>query len=805
MKKIIFSAGILAGVAAAVSCSEELKTEGLETSLPAITKTMVTEANLWTGGSDTKSIYEPEVGITMTGTESMAVFYGNPANAESGTSGPYMQVADAVKAEGDFKYTVTHDEIPGVEAYDYCVLSPYLYDSSVYTSGDGRGLRFELSPVQMPGQNAYDYNYDILYGKGTTAQPKQEQLIVNQFKRITAPVRFELYDKGSALEQDEKIHAVTVSFSKEATDDAALSGLLYMNASTEDYDNCRVNSINSPGNAVTALYPDGLSKTGDCYPVWFMVNPASFEAQTELSVTVITDRRTFVKTITIPSAINFMTDKFNVVSINLSSAVESAKSSLYFDFTSVTSLDSDIMASDDKSYSWNFASSDTRQLGLLPRALRINNGGSVTFPTVPGYKITGIRLYANPANINTGNFVSLNDGESQSFASYDGAEGVSTTGGVLYMPVSGQSETLILTASGANVLLSGIALELEESVDDNDYYALYNTGHEITINGKSYSKETNPVSELVLATELTNDVIDAAEDGAIIFIDPTGQQDAVELTQRTPGGNIVLVGTKKNLQPKIRFADSFSITNDVAFKNIELVAGNNVLFRSYGENVGSLLIEDCTVDMSSSRYLVYDQAPGKSFPEVTISNCIINFNTTNSTPTVFNFSKADDSVFGPIAFTMKNSVVYSSEPKSAYIVNMSAPYSNSSVELTNNTLYNIGNNNSMVYAPVMTSLAFDNNVIYSTCETASYLVRCETSCDETSISGNHVYAPVPWTINRGNGVGGDFSADNTQVTDGSSPFISTADAATGYFPITEGVGAGADYDTKYWITRPAAE
>ena len=173
MNRLGYFAAIAACSAASVSCQEELKTEGVENAVSMITKTMLAEGNLWTGDADTKSTYDPEVGITMTGNEPMDIFYGNPANAENASNtNPYMkrvETSATSNGEGSFSYSFGHNHIDGADVYDYVVITPYLSNAVAALNGAGTALRFELSPVQMPGQNSYDYNYDILYGQGQSA------------------------------------------------------------------------------------------------------------------------------------------------------------------------------------------------------------------------------------------------------------------------------------------------------------------------------------------------------------------------------------------------------------------------------------------------------------------------------------------------------------------------------------------------------------------------------------------------------------------------------------------------------------
>ena len=88
---------------------------------------------------------------------------------------------------------------------------------------------------------------------------------------------------------------------------------------------------------------------------------------------------------------------------------------------------------------------------------------------------------------------------------------------------------------------------------------------------------------------------------------------------------------------------------------------------------------------------------------------------------------------------------------------------------------------------------------------ASYLACVYKSAGTSSISGNYLYTEAgegcQWTIVHSKSVveAGDGNSRNPEA----KPYASE-DVAQGYFPIDESVvtnGAGADYDTKYWVQK----
>lgn len=828
MKRLGYFAAIAACVAASVSCQEELKTDGVGNAVPMITKTMLAEGNLWTDGNiGTKSIYNPESGITMTGNEPMDIFYGNPADAENASNeNPYMkrvETSATSNGEGSFSYSFGHNQIDGADVYDYVVITPYLSNAVAALNGAGTALRFELSPVQMPGQNSYDCNYDILYGQGRKAVPIDTELEVRAFKRITAPVRFELYDQGGALGEGEKIYAVTATFGNSVAD-AEVAGRLFLNMAYV-YEACKVNDAEPAGNAATAIYKDGLAKLGDSYPVWFMLNPASLEAGAPLTIAVTTDRRTFVKAINIPSPLTLYTDHFNVIKMNLSDAAADAVPSLYFDFTSGTSdiiSSGSASASDGNSYSWTFAgcSSYADASGTLPTALRMNasSNASIILPEIVGYKITGIRLYANPSNIDSGTFIALNDGEPKNFGSYDAA-GVSATGGVLEIsvPEEEQGTALTLKVSGSNALISGIALDLAEDssseqpeIDENDWYSQYVNGNAIIINGKEYSQDTHGEAILVNLEDLA--IADLNQAG-VIFIDNSGVSEIKSLTANRftaisghPEGNVI-IGRYRDSQPELSFvnaegvAQQLSIERSVVLKNISISTDAASVFQN-GRATSSvgLTLEDCTLSLNSTvaTAVVLDNNASYSYADVTVNNCVVEINSENTKlPSVFGLSKS--SGFGSTDFAMTNSVVYAEASMRAYVINVSADYSDLNVSIADNTFNNIYTANGLIYGNSFNSLSVKNNLVYDA-QSSRPFVYCTKSCQTSDISGNYLYSS--WTADHAESVIETPEDSNFNYTE--SPFTSEVNAAACYFPIDQSIitnGAGADYSTKYWISR----
>ena len=220
MKKIVY-AGLALGLMTVVSCQKELTEGQMENTVAQITKTMYVEGNEWIPEADTRTAYEPGVGIDWTGNETFAIYYGDPDKAATATTeDKYMNKATDVTALGSGKYSFKHDDL-GIEAYNYSVIVPDI--TTTRLQGSGLSATFKLSPVQTPGANTYDPNYDILFGQGAFGVAPAEELEITKFKRVTAPLRLSLSD-GAGVIGDEKIHAATISFSQAAAGQNGFAG-----------------------------------------------------------------------------------------------------------------------------------------------------------------------------------------------------------------------------------------------------------------------------------------------------------------------------------------------------------------------------------------------------------------------------------------------------------------------------------------------------------------------------------------------------------------------------------------------------
>lgn len=838
MKKMIFT-GLALGLVTMVSCQKELTENSIGTAVPQITKTVYVEGNRWLPDTGTRTAYTPGTGVDWIGNETFAIYYGDPDKAATATSeNKYMQKAEDVTALGNGKYSFRHEDL-GIGAYNYSVIVPDIVTTGL--QGSGMSATFKLSPVQTPGANTYDPNYDILFGQGAFGVAPAEELEITRFKRVTAPLRLSLTD-GAGVIGDEKIYAATVSFSQDAVSRNGFAGTLFLNFGYE-YEDCKVNSITAPSATVTAVYADGLAKSGDSYPVWYSVHPAVFAAGGELTVTVTTETKTISRTVVMASEASIQADILNDLSFDISGEGYTETESLYWDFTTLESLSSQLTASDGNQYGWGLTGCSiwdgNDPSGKLPSALRSNAGkGQITLPSVAGKQVARIRLYAHPNNTTSKNTVSLNGAAGLDFNSY-AVNNVTRNSGILEItvPEDQYGQPLVLTVGDNFSAFDGIALEFIEGADlpeadENDYYDLFTKGYDIEINGEVYNNGSYTARLINIADLTAQDINADAITNGILFIDSEGQTEVKVFTKEesvmTPGNaqSVILIGRYKNAQPEMQFFSQYKLRgtgeSTTVFKNLHIVAGHNIsLVNSETGYPGTnLIVEDCTIDATATRYVFYDAANDGSYGSICINNSIVELNSeaTNNPSVIALSTNEKKTVYGPdMAVTMTNSVVYAASPVQAFIVNLGDGKPehdifdgyNANLNVSGNTFYNIWQPNILVRGQVFRNFTVDMNVAsYNTSEVVakpSNLACVYKSAETSSISGNYLFtdaeAGKQWNIVHSNSIvkAGEGNSRNPET----NPYQSE-NIETGYFPINTSVvtnGAGADYDTKYWIRK----
>ena len=339
MKKITFSLALI-GVTM-FSCQKPEFSEGVDAPAKAqIQKVLSVSDAEWTS-DDVKSSFVPGTGITLSGNELISVFYADYTTPVVATPQP------------DGSYSFSHDEILGVETYDYKYLMPH----STYTKEDGTT---RLSPVQFPGVTTFDPAYDFLLGEPSMGVSKAESSVeINRFKRITAPLNFVVNDEFGLL-AGEPATVVSVEFAG-----TPVAGDFIPSFSSE-YDLAGFKDAipGATSTGLTAVYPEGLVPENGQYNVWFSSFPASLRPGQIVSLTISTKTKTITCHATMPSDFALKTNMLNKIPFKISRFKD------------------------------NFMCAESVTAASSEPTVITSDGSQYKVPTKDGYVVSSLRVYA---------------------------------------------------------------------------------------------------------------------------------------------------------------------------------------------------------------------------------------------------------------------------------------------------------------------------------------------------------------------------------------------------------------------------
>ena len=822
MKKISFYT-VLAALCIFSSCIKE-QPAATTPEVPAGTTVLLKVHDAaWT--DDTKTAYTPGTGVGLTGTEMLSLYYktddthfdGNIKATPSGNPGEYSFSIPAA-ADGQ-----TH----------WYGLMPYSSQVNGFNSSR-TSVNLRLGPVQFPGANTFDPHCDYLVAKPFDVQGVAGSEVgeIVSFKRLFAPLCLNV----TGLDSGDKIYTATLSLSQAPAANDAMAGVVFVHLGDNYADNTVDIGANAAGNAISAEYATGLSAVSGSWPVWLMVSPITIVAGGEMTLSVSTADKTYTRTVTLPSAQTLSTDQLNRISFNIKGTGYTETESVTQDFTAQTLTGNQTLtASDGSSLSWassiirTFSSSATDNGSGISGAMYAH--AAFTFPTIPGKNIVGARIFCHPASRYGGGASASTltvDGTTYNYnlASFSGNDGLSYKGGALDIPLpAGKTSLSGLTVTPTNQmnLISAITLFTEDvAIDPNDYYAQYEAGRDITINGTVFNKATNGTARLIKLYNQSNAnalVADYSPNG-ILFLDydaADNKEDVLTLSYRLQPNNVVIIGRYRNHQPHIDLGSNGvqSKGAEIYLKNVKLSTGGWTFVTSNLDGVTELNvnIEDCTLNALSNYVFVEDHATNR-FRSIVINNSVIKL-----TKSLYEArTPAAGSSLSIEKLWLTNSVVYAatevSYPTIALRISSSGVWytPNLDLKLENDTFYNLTNNNlGLVGLGSMSKVYVLKCVGDATLPKNSSIVMMHAAhdpaiTDETgAVRNNHFNdrsGSYNWTYFYSQTGSWGIKASGNVFTQSTSPFSST-NTATGYFPINDTVvtnGAGADYSTKYWTT-----
>lgn len=260
----------------AVACQKELQEE-----VPVTGKTV--QVTFVAGTADTKTSVDTsgDTPVFAWGeNETFAVLEQTDALAAA-TSVTYAKV------DGKANITAEFAANPGKESYDYATI----YPASGYVSATGLGAAtLSLPAVQTMAEGSYDPDADLMVSEvvSANAQPTEAQMV--RFTRMAAVVKMTL--KGLDLAADDQVEQVIFTAAGKS-----LAGTITANlaapkefAVAEGVDNVTVNTTSSTD-------------------VYFTVLPTTLEAGDAYTITVLTNKKIYIKNGAIPAEKSLVFEK----------------------------------------------------------------------------------------------------------------------------------------------------------------------------------------------------------------------------------------------------------------------------------------------------------------------------------------------------------------------------------------------------------------------------------------------------------------------------------------------------------------
>lgn len=376
------------------------------------------------------------------------------------------------------------------------------------------------------------------------------------------------------------------------------------------------------------------------------------------------------------------------------------------------------------------------------------------------------------------------------------------------------------------------AAEQTTAEPEADYYQDYLDGKDIQIGSVTINKTTHPDLECKKLSEwnFTNAVL---QTGGVFFID---NAEAEQFTIEGASANlarthdVVLIGRYPKRAQAALTVPELRCNGHVAVKNLHLVATNaTTLFNSTNAQTHAggavnpdLLLADCTIDLTASRYLVYDNNTAASFGNILLDNSIVEYKAgaTNS-PALYSITTTVKPSYPMQSITLTNNVIYAETAIQAFLINCGDgktkyPTEGLQITVTGNTLYNLFQPNIMIRAYILSGLTVTHNVAAFSGVTGkkSYLTgvydTANFTADRADVSSNYLYMPEPnetdfWSARHT----GSYDTPNNRISNATNtdlpvPFAAEQ-PAKGYFPVNAAavtIGSevpGATYDTKLWF------
>ena len=372
-------------------------------------------------------------------------------------------------------------------------------------------------------------------------------------------------------------------------------------------------------------------------------------------------------------------------------------------------------------------------------------------------------------------------------------------------------------------------LRSDVPLESDDNYILYKMGRDIMIGDLRVNVADYPECYLKKPSEITLDLLKA---GGLIFIDDETGTGVIDLSTTNSyescpyNNNLVLIGRyKKNgTQTELKIKQ-WRTWYDLAMANVKLTCTYSTpqlqLFAKTSSDTRQtkLFLKDCSIDMTHAKYLIEDMAGAGSVPysDIRIDNCVVKMSDSVNETSLYRYRNVT-ALQENISIT--NNVVYTPSLKDfeSHLFRIYSDYAASGMTVTiaDNTVINIHGNTGIIRrgSSLAGMTVSGNLVVTDNDNTANEVMTTANNRNVfflrdagTMSAGNNFLTTINYTGANGTINKSKMQSLTKTTTDKDeqtvNPFTSL-NYTTGYFPVNTSVvtnGAGASYDTKYYITR----
>ena len=642
MKKILLFVAACAMMATASCVKEPSSVQNPATDNQGKLCTIHVEDNEWLPENAARSSFDPSLGIQVSGSEGISLFYQNGSKIGCRTVGSGYNFSYKASPAGGGDYTFTNPIAP--EDGLWYAFVPYSLNCMRGTpsaENSATAIQYRVGPVQFPGANTFDPMSDILVGR--PFHTVDGSGTVTAFKRMTAPLRINV----TGLDAAEKIYAVTLQFSGTASGStSSLVGMLNVTPA-ETFDDTRITGIGtaSYGRGISAIYGNGLSKVSDSWPVWFMVNPITLAAGT-MTLAVTTADATYTRTVEVPS-MTLVSDQINSLSFNIKGDGSTSVETAFQDFTqhtlgaSSTSLTTATWTVSGTAR-WTPASYDDSSAQV--EALNMQKNSVLTIPSFLGKKITNVKLFLHPCSSISSSYstITLKDGAT-TLSTVSNAALINKTSdpavpggygnaGIINIALPGgynDLSGLTLNVATNNVVCSAMTFETADlGYTPGDYYSMFGAGEDIVIGGTTFNKSTHTSTLFKLQGKTHSQFNAAVEDYDVIFLDyddsdPTPYTLTPTATMTLTGKTII--GRYAAHQPLFDFTtNSKNIrgAGNMSFKNIAFKFNTYGVISTDFTSNSQFALEDCTITTTTNHPIFFDNNATYDMANLYMKNCV---------------------------------------------------------------------------------------------------------------------------------------------------------------------------------------